>query len=569
MKHFLNKLNRFPEKSRDFTYAVIWGIVAGLGAVCFQLSVNMLFNKTIKTFSTHSFQCFMVESLATVVLTSMAAGFLMNRFCRDAAGSGVPQLKLAYWKNMGFVPFKAVWVKFVAGVLSIGGGASLGREGPSVFISGGLASSLSGKLGLEKQKRRAAAAAGAAAGLAAAFNTPLAAITFVLEEVVGSINNRYLGGIVLASVCGAFTVFAVVGKQPSFILPEIAWPSYWSYILLVPVALLASLVGGLFQRFTLDIRKKVRHVSRLPDWIKPVAGGLITWLLAVVVFFFTHRIGVLGLGYDDLSDGLSHGMAWQVAGLLLLAKLPATIFAYAWGGCGGIFSPLLFLGGMCGFFVSGLFGMLVPLTSADHVVIAVVGMSACFGAAVRAPLTSILLLFEMTHQFSMVPVLMIGIILSQLVGRALNKTNFYDALLEQDGNKLCKIIPPRNFNAWQSFPMASVLNDNPVFASDLSPEGLKALLRDHPFKRFPVVIRGEILGILSRKGAEAAIKTGTKPELIGAPCCRSDQTIGEISKTFMDSTIGMLIVKNPDDSIAGLLTVYDLLRTEADIAERE
>jgi CIC family chloride channel protein len=516
MQNLFDQLRRLPQNTRDLGQVVLWGVAAGLGAVFFQLSVNLFFNATIATFSTHSLVRFAGESFIAIALTSLSAGFLMHRFCRDASGSGVPQIKLAYWQDLGFVPFKAVWVKFIAGVLSIGGGASLGREGPSVFIGGGLASSLGGVMGMDRTKRRAACAAGAAAGLAAAFNTPLAAITFVLEEIVGSINNRYLGGIVLASVCGAFTVFAVVGKQPSFILPDIDWPSYQSYFLVIPTALLAGSIGGLFQRLTLQQRKQPRRLTKLPDWVKPAVGGAATWLLGMLAFAVTHRTGVFGLGYADLSDGLAHGMVWYVAGMLLITKLPATILAYAWGGCGGIFSPLLFLGSMSGFLVGGLCGHIIPLQAADQVVLAVVGMAACFGAAVRAPLTAILMLFEMTHQFTMVPALMLGVILSQLVGRALNRKKFYETVLEQDGHDLTRIIPPRDLQTWHACPVRSVINPRPVCAADLSPASLRALLHDYSYKRFPVVVQGEIRGILTRKSAEAALQNNTVPELIAA-----------------------------------------------------
>jgi CIC family chloride channel protein len=298
-------------------------------------------------------------------------------------------------------------------------------------------------------------------------------------------------------------------------------------------------------------------------------GGLATWLLAVPIFYMTGKTGVFGLGYGDLSEALLNGMGWQVAGLLLLAKLLATICAYACGGCGGIFSPTLFMGGMAGFLISGLAGMVLPLTASDRVILAVVGMSSCFGGAVRAPLTAILMLFEMTHQFNMVPALMLGVLMSQIVARALNRRNFYDEVLEQDGHNLVKIIPPRDLHAWHSLPVSQVINPKPVFASDLSAKGLRELMRSYSYKRFPVVIDGTVRGILTRKAAQAALDSGLPPELIKAPYCRSDQTIREIGNAFMESTIGMLVVKHPDGSTAGLLTLHDILRAEASMAEQE
>jgi CIC family chloride channel protein len=563
----LNRLKRLPKTSVDILNIVIWGLIAGIGAVFYQISITFFFNHTIKKFSSHSFLLFSIESFGVIVITSLVSGILMTRFCKDAAGSGIPQLKIAYWKDLGFVPFKAIWVKFIAGVLSVGGGGSLGREGPSVFISGGLASSISGKMGFAKQKRRAAASAGAAAGLAAAFNTPLAAITFVLEEMIGTINSRYVGGIFLASVFGAFSVYAIVGRQPAFMLPDISWPSWWSYILIIPVSILAGSTGVLFQRITLLSRKRIRSFSKIPDWVKPAVGGAITWALAMTVFYFSGKIGVFGLGYDDLSDGLTNGIKWHTAGLLLLGKLPATIFAYSFGGCGGIFSPLLFLGAMSGFLIGGLAGIFLPLNQTDMIILAAAGMSACFGAVVKAPLTSILMLFEMTHKFTMVPALMISVFLSQMISRTFCKRNFYDSILEQDGHNLVKIIPPQNLTAWHAMPIKNIFNPKPVFAEDLSAATLQKLLNSYQYKRFPVVKNGKLQGILSRKAAEEAIKNHIEPELINAPVCSSGLTIGETEKTFMESTIGMLVLKDTDSNIEGILTIHDILRAQAAAVE--
>ncbi len=204
---------------------------------------------------------------------------MLNSFCREASGSGIPQLKLAFWKDFGVVPWRVVWVKFVAGVLSIGGGCSLGREGPSVQLAGGLASNMAGAMGEAKQGRRLAAAAGAGAGLAAAFNTPLAAVTFVLEEIIGDLNSRLLGGVLLASVIGAFVVHGLVGKQPAFSLSGVESPTWLVYVLTPLIAAVGALVGVVFQKWTLALRARRQKFKRLPAWIRPSLGGVVTWAL--------------------------------------------------------------------------------------------------------------------------------------------------------------------------------------------------------------------------------------------------------------------------------------------------
>ena len=174
-------------------------MVASLAAVAFQLAINWIYIHCLRNFAAGSFAHFAAISLALIVFASLIAGWLLYSFCPEAAGSGIPQVKLAYWKEFGYAPRRIASIKFVAGVLSIGAGFSLGREGPTVQIGSNLASTLSGWLGVSKQNRRAASAAGAAAGLAAAFNAPLASVAFVLEEIIGDLNSRSLGPVLLAA----------------------------------------------------------------------------------------------------------------------------------------------------------------------------------------------------------------------------------------------------------------------------------------------------------------------------------------------------------------------------------
>src|SRR5664280_978306 len=236
MEILVRHLQRLPKQSRVVLQTCLYGLGAGASAVFFQLGINWVYRLGLGKLSQQSTSTFLIGSLAVIVVSSLLMGWLLNSFCREAAGSGIPQLKLAFWKDFGTVPWRVAWVKFVAGIVSIGGGQSLGREGPSVQLAGAVSSNLAGLAGEAKQNRRLAAAAGAAAGLAAAFNTPLAATTFVLEEIIGDLNSRLLGGVLLASVLGALVVHGVIGAQPSFTLTGAAAPSWVGYLLTPVVA---------------------------------------------------------------------------------------------------------------------------------------------------------------------------------------------------------------------------------------------------------------------------------------------------------------------------------------------
>jgi len=348
VKKLVEWLARLPERPRTIFKTCAYGFAAGLVAVAFQLAMNGCYRAGIVRLSHTSHSVFLWSSLALILGTSLVSGWLLNSFCAEAAGSGIPQLKAAFWKNFGCVPFRVLWVKFIAATLQIGGGSSLGREGPSVQLAGTTGSLLAGVAGEAKQKRRVGAATGAAAGLAAAFNTPLAGVTFVLEELIGDLNSRLLGSVLLGAMLGALVAHGILGPQPSFSLAAIGEPAWRSYLLVPLVAAAGTLVGVAFQKTALGLRARQRKWHGIPAWLRPALGGFICWALGVLVFFQTGKLGVFGLGYDDLSEALTGKLIWQTAVLLLAAKFVATVACYGMGGCGGIFSPTLFFGAMTG-----------------------------------------------------------------------------------------------------------------------------------------------------------------------------------------------------------------------------
>jgi chloride channel protein, CIC family len=559
---------RLPSKIREIFKACLYGLSAGLGAVAFQLVITWFFQLGLVNLSHQTFLTFALGSFAITVVSGLVVGILLNAFCPEAAGSGIPQLKLAFWKDFGTVPLRVAWVKFVAGAVSIGGGASMGREGPSVQLAGAISSNLAGLAGEPKQNRRAAAAAGAAAGLAAAFNAPLAAMAFVLEEVIGDLNSRLLGAVLLASVLGALVVQGIIGKQPAFTLTGVDAPSWLGYVMTPVVAALAALVGVYFQRFSLGLRQRMK-ASRVPGWLVPLAGGLIAWGLGVGVFRITGKLGVFGLGYGDLSDALSGDIAWKIALVLLLAKFTATFCCYGFGGCGGIFSPCLFFGGMVGVIVAGLIGLEWQVSRPDMIALAVVGMSATLGAVVGAPVTGILIVFEMTHEFSLVPALMLGALVSQAISRRMNHENFYDELLTQDGHRLEHVRPPRDLLSWQQLPVAAILSTQPVVLSNLAAPALQQTLKAHPYSRFPVVRGDKLEGIVTRAEAEAALAGNRPTRLEPATTCRADQTIRDLQTLLIASSTNFVVVTDGKGRILGVITLHDLLRAEVQKAGAE
>lgn len=412
------------------------GLVAGLVAVAFHQAMILLASGLVEAPSKLPLGLFALFVLTAMGSAAWFTGWLMKRFAPDAPGSGIPQVKVAYHRGQLDFSWHLIWVKFVGGALSIGTGSSLGREGPTIHIGAALAGKIGRVFGETPETRANAVCAGSAAGLAAAFGSPLAGVTLVLEEIAGGKNEEnFAGRSLLAAALASSVVFAMSGGAPS--LPvgsglELSWRALWMAPI---VAVVSGLAGLAFQFVTLSIRQRCKN-SPLSGPTKLVLGTLAGGVFSLLAFALSGRLGAFGLGDHDLVEALNGGVVWVVALCLLVAKLMATALCYGAGGCGGIFAPLLFFGAMAGVLVTRLMPPSLGLTSHDQTLLALTGMTACLGAVVRAPITSVLIVMEMTRQIYALPALMIAAVVSVYMNRLCFRGNFYDEALRQDGIRL-------------------------------------------------------------------------------------------------------------------------------------
>jgi chloride channel protein, CIC family len=560
-------LRVIPTNIRGYFKPFLYGLVGGFAAVAFQLGIKFLEWLLWTRVLTIAPGSFVLLSIITILGTSLVAGLILTYVSQDAAGSGIPQIKIAFWRDFGYLPFKVVLAKFFAGVITIGGGCSLGREGPTVHIAGALASNIAGMLGVAKQGRRAALLSGAAAGLAAAFNTPLSAITFVMEEIVEDLNNtRFLAQTLVAAVTATFVAHLFLGNDPAFVIPSVGNFSWILFLLVPPAAALAALAGVAFQKGTLIWRDRIKDIDVIPRYLKPVVGAAINWVFGIIVFLWTARLGVFGLGYQDLESILRSQVLSVHVLVLLIAKLAATTAVYAWGGAGGIFSPTLFFGAASGFLFSAVCAPIFHLTQSDQLALTVAGMSACLGSVVRAPITSILIVFEMTHQFAFVPLLMIGTIASQAVSHLFCSTNFYSEVLERDGIELERHIPPRSLASLHNRAISTVANFSPVFARTTGREELEKLLDEFPYQEFPLLIDGRLVGLLNRNAllGGRTVEQAQKPSETVHP----DATIREAVSKMIDKSASLLVVvSQPEGTPIGIVTLHDIMRLQTELAD--
>jgi len=555
---------RLPPTARLILRTTLYGLAAGLAAVAFQTGIHVFYHHGLVELSHLGRPQFLVASLLLVVGTAAFSSWMLTRFCPEAGGGGIPRLKLSFWKDFGQVRHRLAPLKFLGSLIAVGGGSSLGPEGPALQIGGSVASSLASATGEPVHHRRAATAAGAAAGLAAAFNAPLAAVTFVLEEVVGDLNSRLIGGILLASVVAALLAHGLVGEQPAFALGAINGVHWATYLAVPVVAATVAVVGHLFQRGALALRGWNRRPRALAPWMRAGLGGFAVWALGIGVFALTGRLGVFSGGYDDLSASLRGAVPLDDASLLLAAKVVATAICFGLGGSGGLFAPTLFFGGLAGASVAGLVNLVHPLAPNDMALLAVVGMSSGLASIGGAPVTSVLIVFEMTHEFAIVPPLVVAALVARPLSLLLSRHNIYDAILAQDGQDIERIMPPRDLHSWQRAPISRIANFRPVLVRDTTPAALARLLAGSNFACFPVVdTDSRPLGLLTRAEAQAAVAENRTPQLQPAPTARRETSIHDVQQLLIDSPAGLVLIRaGADDRIIGLVTLHDLLRAE-------
>jgi len=436
-RHWLRaKAKRFnpSERQRLFALTIAVGGVCGLAAVAFHLTIRAIEHRAIDRAFAISGPGWMVGVIAVPALGALVAGIVLQRFAPRARGSGVPQVKVAYALRGGRLRLRDSIAKFAISSLQIGTGSSLGREGPTVQICAGVASTMGRMLGVSAQNLRRLLPVGAAAGIAAAFNAPIAAVTFTIEEIVGTLDPTLLSGIVVAAAFAAVVERSVLGAEPVLSITAGHGLDHASSLLLyVALGITAALVSVVFSESLLRVRSWLAGSVRVPGWARPALGGLVAGGLAVVAMLAVRSRGIDGGGYDALAGMLSGHMAIRVALVLGALKLIATVCSYSTGGAGGLFAPALFIGAMLGGGFGALDAMVFGHPHAEVAAFALVGMGAVFAGTIRAPITSVLIIIEMTGGYSLALPLMITNMTAYAIARSLRPTPIYDALLEQDG----------------------------------------------------------------------------------------------------------------------------------------
>jgi CIC family chloride channel protein len=365
--------------------------------------------------------------LITPVAGALMTGYLLSHYFPQARGSGIPQTKTALFAGSGRITLRTVIGKFACSSASLASGIALGREGPSVHIGAGIASVLARWLRLSPEKVKSLLPVGAAAALAAAFNTPIAGVLFSLEEVMGDLHAPLLGSVVLSSATSWMVLHLVLGDEPLFHVPAYHLVHPVEFAIYAVLGILGGLVSVWFVKMLLWMRGGFLKLPAATSWCQPAVGGLVVGLFGWFV------PSVLGVGYTYVGDALNGRMAFRTMAILVVLKVVATTSSYASGNAGGIFGPSLFIGAMVGGATGSIAHYMFPDYTADVGAYALVGMGTTFAGIIRVPLTSVIMIFEMTRDYTIIVPLMISNLVSFYLSYRLQRVPVYEALAHQVG----------------------------------------------------------------------------------------------------------------------------------------
>jgi CIC family chloride channel protein len=472
--------------------AVVIGLLGGLCAVGFRLLVRFLndvFWREGQYTIEYLYNLPVWWKVLAPSLGGLVVGFIVWRFAREAKGHGVPEVMEAVALRGGRIRPRVVIAKMLASGVSIGSGGSVGREGPIVQIGSALGSSIGQWLNVDQRRLRTLVGCGAAAGIAATFNAPVAGALFAVEVILGDFAVTQFSPIVISSVAGTVVSHRFLGDFPAFEVPVYRLVHANELFAYAGLGILAGFVALAFIRAlygTEDLFEKLR----VPTPVKAMVGGV---LIGVIGIWVPH---IFGVGYEAINEALNGNIVWQFMLLLVVVKVLAVSITIGSGGSGGVFAPSLFIGAMLGGAAGTVVHTLWPASTAAPGAYALVGMGAVVAAGTHAPITAILIIFELTGSYTIILPLMISCIIATLLATRMQRASIYTLKLLRRG---VDIQRGKAVNVLQHVRVREVMRPEIV---TVSPEdGLAVLISrfmDHPGSTLFVTDEaGELEGVIT------------------------------------------------------------------------
>lgn len=404
--------------------SVFLGVFAGLAVVTLRIVID--WSKLIFLGPDPANSPLRLVIAPTIV--GLAVAVLVIHVFPNARGSGVTQTKSALYILNGYISIRTTIGKFVLSALAIGSGQSLGPEDPSLQVGAGLASSLGRRLHLSRNKLRLIAPVGAAAGLAAAFNAPISAVLFVIEEVVGRWSAGVLGAVVLSSISSVVVMRWFLGAAPMFRIPATQLVSPRELLAYAVLGIVGGLVAVLFAKAIGALRPRLRALPQWTQYFLPSTAGLLVGLMGSLGAY-----QVMGAGYESIDQAMHDQFTWKVLTVLVVLKMVATTLSFSSGTPGGMFAPTLFIGAMLGGVVGAVEHWIFPSLTGSTATYVLVGMGVLFAGFLRVPMTSVFMVLEVSGNYSVIVPVIVANTLAYVISRELQPTAIFDILTRQDG----------------------------------------------------------------------------------------------------------------------------------------
>ncbi len=446
-KIFLERFNNFfgdplprirlfdKDSSVMLLTSLIVGIFAGIGAVIFRKLIEWLQNLAYKDMASLLTDWQPIHLIVIPALGGAIVGPIVYYFAREAKGHGVPEVMESLELRGGVIRPRVVFVKSLASSVCIASGGSVGREGPIAQIGSAIGSSIGQILKLNEERIRTLVACGAAGGISATFNAPIAGAIFALEVLLRRFGSVYFGAVVISAVTADVIAHYFEGDKRTFLTPEYTLQSPWELLLYTLMGIISAIAAVGFSRL-LYFSEDIWNSIKIPEPIKPLFGGILLGILGVFSYQIEGFPRIFGVGYQTIENTLFSELTLQLTLGLLFLKLLATTITLGSGGSGGIFAPSLFMGAMLGASFGHISHNIFPEVVAPSGAYALVGMAAFVGGTTHAPITAILILFEMTGDYQIILPLMLSTVLSTIVSRNLNPYSIYTLKLKRRGVKL-------------------------------------------------------------------------------------------------------------------------------------
>lgn len=485
----------FREDRFFLILSVFIGIFTALAVVCFRFTIDWC-----RLYLLGSGPPSPLRLLLAPTLAGLAIAILVIHVFPLARGSGVNQTKAALYIFNGYIPLRTAIGKFITAALAIGSGQSLGPEDPSLQIGASLASVLGRYMRLSRERMRLIAPVGAAAGLAAAFNAPISAVLFVIEEVIGRWTAAILGSIVLSAVSSVVVMRWFLGSEPLFRIPlvQLQRPSELiAYAILGVVGGLASVV---FSVGISAFRPRCRNLPLWTQYLQPAAAGLLIGCIAVL-----GAPQVMGAGYEYIDEAMHGHFTWQFLAILAGLKILATLLSFVSGTPGGMFAPTLFIGAMLGAAVGGAGHVLLPNLNWAPGTYALVGMGVLFAGFLRAPMTSVFMVLEVSGNYSIILPVMVANAIAYVISLSLQPTAIFDVLTRQDGLELPSMEEQREESTLR---VEDAMEPRPAFILhvDNSISKVAALLEGTSANVYLVRLNSSRWGAVTRQDIVAALQ---------------------------------------------------------------